>query len=553
MTEALHNLRGDYTAPARRTRERLLGRHARARISGASDLLAFHDELLFLAAFPDNATIADVARQALASFPRQVHALSDAARIRLMDTGVAGSVSTHAFMYGVVRWLIRHGERVRPAWRNKRHAERLEPLLRLSMLPAEDDAFDGDDFTTQEWIEHASARVKGGPLYWLLGSDRAPALSRELYDNVELPVTWSLENSPRSVTHNRAPEVRVVFRRGFRRVPTDPIAWLSRPLAGVRRVTGVTATSWIDASVAALVARCREVVPTIYANTEEVYVADLGEGAQLCVIGAQLADRLSLEANYGYVMFSNGVPIGYGGVTPLADQANTGANVFGTFRKSEAAYLFGQSLRAFRRLFGVSRFVVNPYQFGADNAEALQSGAYWFYDRLGFRSVDPGVRALADRERARRTADSRWRSSLATLRRLGRSDVVLELNPTSAVPRFDESHLARLGVRVAARLADVPSTERDAYLLECARRIAATLGAVQRPLTPAEIRGARLLMPIIALLEHELPAWRPDDRRSLWELVRAKGARQERGFARLSRQHTAFWQALDKLLTTPRV
>lgn len=33
-------------------------------------------------------------------------------------------------------------------------------------------------------------------------------------------------------------------------------------------------------------------------------------------------------------MFSNGVPIGYGGVTPWPNQANTGANLFPAFRGS---------------------------------------------------------------------------------------------------------------------------------------------------------------------------------------------------------------------------
>jgi hypothetical protein len=550
VIDALHGLRGDYTAPAQRRKKHLLARASRARMSRADDLLAFHDELLFLAAFPDSATISDMAGQCLTGMHRRVGALSASGHQRLADTGIEGSVATHTFMYGVVQWLVRHGEEVRPAWRNKRDAERLEPLLRLTMLAAEADAFDSGEFSTQEWIELASRRVQGGPLHWLIGADGAPPASRELYDNAELPVSWSLGASPRSVTRNRAPDARIVFRSGFRPVPADPLDWLRRPLVGVRRVTGETATRWIDASIAALVARCREVVPTIYANPDEVYVADLGEGARLCVIGAQLADRLALEANYGYVMFSNGVPIGYGGVTPLADQANTGANVFEAFRKSEAAYLFGQSLRAFRALFGVSRFVVNPYQFGAGNDEALQSGAYWFYDRLGFRPVDATIRALADRERTRRIADPRFRSSQPTLRRLARSDVVLELDPTSAVPFFDEGHLVHLGAHVAASLAEIPSNARDAYLQELALTCAAKLGGIQRAPGAAETRGIRLLGPVIALLEREILGWPADDQRSLWALVRAKGAKQEREFTRLSRRHARFWHALHVSLAS---
>jgi hypothetical protein len=126
--------------------------------------------------------------------------------------------------------------------------------------------------------------------------------------------------------------------------------------------------------------------------------------------------------------------------------------------------------------------------------------------------------------------------------------VVLELEPTSPVPFFDERHLVHLGAHVAASLAEVPYNARDAYLQEFALTCAAKLGGIQQALSAAETRGIRLLGPVIALLEREIPDWPADDRRSLWALVRAKGAKQEREFARLSRRHARFWHALHVLL-----
>jgi hypothetical protein len=60
----------------------------------------------------------------------------------------------------------------------------------------------------------------------------------------------------------------------------------------------------------------------------------------------------------------------------LAAQANTGLHIFESFRGSEAGFLYVQTLRAFHSLFGVSRFVLNPYQLGAENDEGIDSGAY---------------------------------------------------------------------------------------------------------------------------------------------------------------------------------
>jgi hypothetical protein len=244
------------------------------------------------------------------------------------------------------------------------------------------------------------------------------------------------------------------------------------------------------------------------------------------------------------VLFSNRVPIGYGGVTPLGNQANTGANIFESFRGSEAAFVFAQALRVFRALFGVDRFVVNPFQFGADNDEAIESGAYWFYDRLGFRPSDAPTRAQADRERRRLAARRGSRSATSVLRSLARSDLILELAPTSPVPLFHEGWLADIGRMVAASLSGVPAAGRSDYVLELARHQKQHLVGEHEPLTPGERRGAVLLSPIVHLLSASFRHWSAKDRVALWELVRAKGAMQERAFVRRARAHVRFWEAL---------
>ena len=147
------------------------------------------------------------------------------------------------------------------------------------------------------------------------------------------------------------------------------------------------------------------------------------------------------------------MPIGYGGVSPLYRQANTGINVFDAFRGSEATFLWAQTLRAFRTLFGVRRFVINAYQFGAGNSEAIASGAYWFYYRLGFR---PGLAEdadLAEQEAARLRRHPAERTSAAVLRRLARGDLHLDLADFDASDYFEEPLLNRIGAVVARRIA----------------------------------------------------------------------------------------------------
>ncbi|MBC7895837.1 MAG: hypothetical protein H7066_10500 [Cytophagaceae bacterium] len=546
LLRALTRLRGDFSAAAAAERIRLLRALERRQLRSASALAALHDELLFLSAFPCGRLLAAAAQRMLRSFAHRVGHLPARAARPLHASGIAGTLSTHTYMFGVARWLVRHGEVAVPHWQHDRDAERLEPLIRLSMLPAELDAFDDSGLSTRAWLELASARLPGGVLHWLVGPRAmgTDATWREWYDSADVPLSWSLGDSRWCTTRNVAPGPRRVSRGPFRRVPDDAVASISTPLATLRRLRAPEATAWVDASLAALTARCREVVPMAHANLDEVYVAELGEGVQLCVIGAGREDRLALEANYGYVMFSNRVPIGYGGVTPLGNQANTGVNIFESFRGSEASFVFAQTLRVFRALFGVDRFVVNPFQFGADNEEAIASGAYWFYDRLGFRPADVATRAIADRERRRLAARQGPHSTPTVLRALARSDVILELTPTSAVPLFRERWLADMGQLVAASLSGVPAAGRIGYVLDLARRQKLQLTGERAPLTAGERRGAVLLSPILQLLTTGIARWNPQERVDLWDLVRAKGALRERTFVRRARAHVRFWKAL---------
>jgi hypothetical protein len=202
----------------------------------------------------------------------------------------------------------------------------------------------------------------------------------------------------------------------------------------------------------------------------------LGAGVALAVLGVRPERRLSLESNYGYVLFSNGVPVGYGGVTPLWHQANTGLNIFAPFRGSEAAFLWQQTLRAFHSLFGVTRFVVDAVQFGEDNDEAIASGAYWFYWRLGFRPYEPALRERAEREAARLARARVKQSSAATLRALAHGTMQLVLPGGDAYPYFPEPWLARCAHGAAQLLERTHPHDHRAAAEKIALALARALG-----------------------------------------------------------------------------
>ena len=549
----LRAVRGTFGADAEREKLRLLAALGALRLSTWPQVRALHEDLLFLRAFPGSAAVRRRAVRMLRGIGARVRTLPRAQRDRADDSGIAGSTTRHVYPLAVARWLAREAPGdAEVDWRNLDDPACLDPVVSALATGAEGEAFDGGDFATREWIALARRAGARSDLQWLTESAAAtPARLRQAaqaWDAADVPIAWQLRDSRWSVTHNALPAVATAYRASLRRPGTETVARIGEPLPAVERLPRARARAVAAAARAALAARCREVNAMTYPNLDEIWWCDLAEGAALAVIGIAPERRLTLETNTGYLLFVNGVPVGYGGVTPLFRQANTGINIFDPFRGGEAAFLWTQMLRAFRTLYGSGRFIVNPYQFGAGNAEAIASGAFWFYYRSGFRPALAATRRLAAREAQRMAADRTYRSDAQTLKALAAGDLILDLPGYDPDDHFDEALLPRAGALAARMQASVPAWSREQAARRLAARVAADLAIDDLARwTPAERRGLAFLAPVVAGIA-DLRDWDDADRHATVALLRAKGAPQERGFALKSLRAPRFFQALRATL-----
>lgn len=464
------------------------------------------------------------------------------------DSGHAATTTRHTFDLGIAEWLVaRHPDDVEIDWRDAHVSDALDELLRPAIRRAEEDGFDSDALTLRAWVR--AARGTGWPsdLSWLLDAlrDTGDSLPRRAaaWERAALPIVWKLAGA--GVLHARLAVERPVPRPRFRVAPSRPARSIATPLKLVRLLPAALADSVIEVARETLAVRCREVHAISYANRDEVWLADLGKGTSIAIIGVIPALRLSLEANYGFVLFSNGVPVGYGGVSPLFRQANTGINIFAPFRGTEAGTLWVRALQAFRTLFPVDRFIANPFQIGGGNSEALKSGAFWFYHRLGFRPSDPALAALADAELAQRQRDRSYRSPMATLKRLAGADLVLTLPGHAVRDDFNERWLGAISVRATAQLASEGRMRRHRAQQRLATRVARTLDADRRAWTADERHAFEHLAPVAATVV-DLALWSSAERRALLRIMRAKGARCERDFVLANLAAPRFMRAIAK-------
>jgi hypothetical protein len=140
----------------------------------------------------------------------------------------------------------------------------------------------------------------------------------------------------------------------------------------------------------------------------------------------------------------NGVPVGYFEGLTYKERMEVGFNLYYTFREGESAWLFARTLRLARQLSGATCFSIDPYQIGYHNEEAIDSGSFWFYRKLGFRPTQPEQLALVQREER----EAR-RSSPRTLRRLAASPLIYEI-PGTESGRWDHFSIRPLAQKGAS-------------------------------------------------------------------------------------------------------
>lgn len=542
---ALRPLRSQYDPAASAAKLALLRAIARrgVRVRTFAALDALHDDLLFLCAFPDSVEVQAASRRALARIEPALRALSARQRALANDTGMTGSVSAYTPTAEIAEWITsRWPLAAEVDWAAIEDTSAIDAMIRPLLHPAEDDGFESGDFSTRAWMDGERDRARESALAWLMASAAAAppaayAAFRAQYDLNAPQMRWSLAKSPASVTHNALAVDTVATRQAMRRVVGDPIAGIAQPLPGIALLPEDDAAAVIDVARATLAARCREVYAFSQANPAEVWWCPLGEGVALAVLGVRPERRLSLESNYGYVLLSNGVPVGYGGVTPLWHQANTGLNIFAPYRGSEAAFLWQQALRAFHTLFGVTRFVVDAVQFGEDNDEAIASGAYWFYWRMGFRPYEPTLRERAEREAARLAGSRAKKSSAATLRALAHGTLQLVLPGGEAYPYFPEPWLARCAHGAAQLLERTHPHDHRAAAREIALDLARELGLPEGDpfagFSAAEREGFVRLAPLVRLTGG-VTGGSARQRAAAVRMLRAKGGATERPFVMLA-------------------
>jgi hypothetical protein len=373
-------------------------------------------------------------------------------------SGIAGTGLSTNFSYEVALHLVkRHGDAIRIDWENYEHADRLGPQLARWIPLAGEDATVEPHVDWRGWFERS-----GGNLGWLL-----ERIEPAIYDLLEMPLRWELGTSKASRSVTRIPRREIYYHDGAfltrREVSIEgEFATAEIEVTRVARAHGV-----LDLILDTSAVRYRELWGFTHPDAAHVYHAELGRGVEIFYFGVPPKWRLPLRAYHCGMFFKNGVPMGYVEVLSLFERMEVGFNLYYTFREGESAWLYARLLKLFREQLGVTCFSVDPYQLGHENDEAIDSGAFWFYRKLGFRTTSAEVEPLIALEERRIATNRDYRTLPGTLRKLASAPLIY-----GGGKEWDGFELRKLGEmpRLSAALARAKRAPEEAGYLRGMQR-----------------------------------------------------------------------------------
>ena len=528
----LAKLRETFGPDAAAERERLLRACGRARRRSGKELSSLHETLCFARAYPDNQAVLDLVQDLLDRWERRadVHALGEA----LQGLGMAGVANAYPFFWPTARWLAeRWPDALHVDWDNLEDADGLASLLKLLMPRAESPALEELSLTARQWVRHLKRDDESDGTFLVRRFAEASMDERwreEVFDSLDLPFVLTPARGTPSRTTSFIAGLPLCWQTHARSTARPDLKReIERPPKRMRHVNHKRGAELVNAARVAMLTRERDLEQIAYAYPGDAWILEDEDGLCFVALGKVPERRFVLEATYVYLVVKNGVPVGYLQGSGLGGWAEINYNIFPPWRGRDASALYARSLAVIHAFQHVSTFIVDPYQLGADNEEAIKSGAWWFYYKLGFRPRDREARGLALREQERVTKRASYRSSPSTLRELALSPMALQLY---GKPRFPYGGVGPVGLHASHRLSERGGGLRSEGLARTSEEAAALLGGKRdaREGLRGHERNAFTEWSAIVVSLPGVSHWSPAQRRGLLDVIKARGGRTERAY-----------------------
>lgn len=533
----------------------ILKRLAKRKIDDPNALIRFHEILLFISAYPQSAQVKKIADSLLGSFAPRVTALKEAGvDLSPLETpevsGIIGTFVSDTFTFPIVRWLVRRQPaRVGLDWEWFEDENRLAETWPRFMPLLEEDSSVEANVPYQAWLRAAKG-TGVEDLIWLVQRFESLRLTdkekAELFDSQKLYVRWTPAYRA-SRTGMRLPARKIFYHRSplIRRREISLKQELEAPPPDLKQLNSKRGEAVLDIAREASTVRYRELYGFTHGDPTRVFSADLGRGVEAFITALPPYWRLPLRAYHAAMFFKNGVPVGYFEGLSLFERMESGFNLYYSFRDGETAWLYARTLNIFRHLLGVTAFAIDPYQIGYENEEGIESGAFWFYRKLGFRPTNTDVVKLVSQEEDRLANRSNHRSSSATLRKLAKGAMIFELDQRKAGD-WDRFQVRNIGLAVQRRMGLEFKGDAERMCADAMEKLSRVLGIRINKLPKAELSAFANFATTLSLVKN-VRDWSSSEKKLLARIIQAKARADESSYLKLMQQHSRLRQVMIRL------
>ncbi len=533
-------------AGAARDKLELLAQLAGANLASHRQVHRLHEALCFLRAYPDDGRVLRRAEAMLLGFGERPDLV--ARRAALCNTGIAGTPLLTSFYYSTVVWLCeRWPGFLHVDWDSYEDPDRLLALLPL-LMPAQDGlVLEDPELEPKDLLQLLKGPEETDAAFLarrFQAMEATEAVREMLFDELNIPMRLEPGPSTPSRSASRLRGARVFYVHDS---PGADLPWTRMPPPVVRKLSPSRGRELVDLGRTQMITRNRDLYAFMNADPRDVQLMDVGGGLQFAAFGLVPEARFLIETMYVYVALQSGVPVGYMQASALLGSAEINFNVFDSFRGAQARHVLRAFLAMVHHTLGCDAFIINSQQLGQGNSEALKTGAFWFYHKLGFRPRNPDVERVMRAEMKKKARDPGHRSSVAVLRQLS-VDYLFLFAGRPRTHTVSTIHVDRIGAHVSRYLAGRFGSGREEGIELCAREAAHMLGLRGPPPgSPAERAAWRNWAPLVLLLPG-CAKWPREHKRALVDIIRAKGARRELEYLARFDAHGRLRRALLRMM-----
>jgi hypothetical protein len=511
------------------------------KVNSKKQFLQIHQILLCMMAYPSTKPILNQTELTLREF---ILNNKETALEKLTGTGIYNSYIECNFSFSKINFLIKKFPGQIYIHSSNSTTETQLSVLKIILPYIEYSEIHNKEKNLKKIISKFNKSQKTD-LEWLVelieGSNESEKVKSFIFDQLAIFITWKITDIKQSVSFIKGFNQSIFFHDSISK-KADLTEIIKQKLPLAVKLNEKEKTKICDAARLTLTYLYRETEPFTHSNTNDITLFQLERGLSIALFGSNVLKRYSIESYIGYIVFKNNIPVSYGGGWIFGERCQFGINILESFRGGESTLIICELLRVYHNYFGATNFVVKPYQFGLHNLEAIKTGAFWFYYKLGFRPQDENLKKLAKFEENEKVKNPKYKSPVKNLKKYTQSNIELILSNNS-YPNFDAEIISK---KITAFINTYFNSNRKLAESTCYKKLINNLLINTNKWDKETIEFAKQY----ALLFHLKPdneKWQQKYKNEIIKFIELKTSANEIEWLKHSQKFNAYWKYIIEL------